>query len=79
MIIIPSNVPGRPTCSSLSTTANKPPSRSRAASVLMGQSFNLQGIKGVGRVLFKPSLMVPHLSVPHIGHINFQALKDAGR
>lgn len=44
----------------------------------MVQSFNAAGILGIGRVLLRPSLLLPHVAVPHIGHLDFQELKNIG-
>lgn len=44
----------------------------------MVQSLNLQGILAVGQVLRSPSLMLPHVSVKHIGLLDFELLRQAG-
>lgn len=44
----------------------------------MVQSLNLPGILAVAQVVRSPSLLLPHVAVPHIGFLDFEALKDAG-
>jgi phosphatidylglycerophosphatase GEP4 len=45
---------------------------------MLGQSFNIDAFKMFGRIVHKPELIVPHISIPHIGFINWPALADAG-
>lgn len=54
------------------------PQRRREEVVSMVQSLNLPGILAVAQVVRSPSLLLPHVAVPHIGFLDFQALKDAG-
>lgn len=44
----------------------------------MVQSLNLQGILAVGQVLRNPSMMLPHVSIKHIGLLDFELLRQAG-
>jgi phosphatidylglycerophosphatase GEP4 len=44
----------------------------------MGQSWNLQGIKGFFGSLLTPSLFLPHMVVPNISHLNIQHLQQKG-
>ncbi|RUS34754.1 hypothetical protein BC938DRAFT_478750 [Jimgerdemannia flammicorona] len=44
----------------------------------MVQSFNFSGLINAFRVITKPSLVVPHLVVPDVRHINFRQLKSSG-
>lgn len=46
--------------------------------LIMVQSLNLQGILAVGQVLRNPSLMLPHVSIKHIGLLDFELLRQAG-
>lgn len=50
----------------------------RTTTTTMVQSLNLPGILAVAQVVRSPSLLLPHVAVPHIGFLDFQALKDAG-
>ncbi len=45
----------------------------------MVQSLNLPGILAVAQVVRSPSLLLPHLAIPHIGFLDFEALKAAGQ
>jgi hypothetical protein len=47
--------------------------------VKMVQSINVPGILALGRLLRRPSLLVPHLAVQDINALDFKALKQAGR
>mmetsp|Transcript_66688 Transcript_66688/g.134426 ORF Transcript_66688/g.134426 Transcript_66688/m.134426 type:complete len:282 (+) Transcript_66688:53-898(+) len=51
---------------------------SGGAFALLGQSLNVDAVLALGRVVASPGLAVPHISVPHIGHINWAALAAAG-
>ncbi|KAI9098810.1 mitochondrial PGP phosphatase [Phlyctochytrium arcticum] len=44
----------------------------------MVQSFNWAGVSSLGTLLLRPSLLIPHLTVPDVSHINFYALRNAG-
>ncbi|KAK5583401.1 hypothetical protein RB653_004994 [Dictyostelium firmibasis] len=44
----------------------------------MVQSFNIEAIKCLKHVFFNRSLIIPHLEVRDIRHINFQSLRDSG-
>jgi len=44
----------------------------------MVQSLNLQGVLAIGQVIRNPSLMLPHVSVKHIGFLDFELLRQAG-
>jgi phosphatidylglycerophosphatase GEP4 len=44
----------------------------------MGQSFNPAALSAMGRVVLKPGLALPHLTVPHIGYIDFKKLEGLG-
>jgi hypothetical protein len=46
--------------------------------LIMVQSLNLQGILAVGQVLRNPSMMLPHVSIKHIGLLDFELLRQAG-
>eukprot|EP00667_Euglena_gracilis_P022854 EG_transcript_25585 len=43
-----------------------------------GQSWNPAAAATALRVLRRPSLAVPHVAVPHIGHLDFAALRERG-
>ncbi|CAM9496555.1 unnamed protein product [Ectocarpus sp. 6 AP-2014] len=44
----------------------------------MGQSFNAQAVSSMSRVVRHPALAVPHLSLAHIGRLDFEGLKAMG-
>ncbi|CAM9630032.1 unnamed protein product [Pylaiella littoralis] len=44
----------------------------------MGQSFNPQAVSSITRVIRHPALAVPHLSLTHIGQLDFEGLKAMG-
>ncbi|CAM9698941.1 unnamed protein product [Laminaria digitata] len=44
----------------------------------MGQSFNAQAVSSMARVARHPTLAVPHLSVEHIGQLDFEGLRAMG-
>ncbi|CAM9623943.1 unnamed protein product [Sphacelaria rigidula] len=44
----------------------------------MGQSFNAQAVASMGRIARHPALAVPHVSVSHIGNLDFEALRNMG-
>ena len=48
------------------------------ASGLLGQSLNTDALRVLGRVAFQPGLAVPHIAVPHVGHVDWSALHRAG-
>lgn len=45
----------------------------------MVQSINIPGLLRLGTVLRRPSLLLPHVSVSHIGHLDFKAMHRAGK
>eukprot|EP00903_Cladosiphon_okamuranus_P022084 g20307.t3 len=50
----------------------------RSTTPWMGQSFNAQAVSSMTRVVRHPALALPHLSLAHIGHLDFEGLKAMG-
>jgi hypothetical protein len=49
-----------------------------SVSALLGQSLNTDALRVLGRVALQPGLAVAHISVPHIGYVDWPALRFAG-
>jgi len=45
---------------------------------MFGQSLNWDAMRVLAKVAKSPGLAVPHISVPHIGHVDWPALREAG-
>jgi hypothetical protein len=45
---------------------------------MKGQSLNIDALFFLRKVVRSPSLLLPHVTVPHIGYIDWKALKEAG-
>lgn len=44
----------------------------------LGQSLNVDALKALGKVAQNPGLSVPHISVLHVGLVDWHALRSAG-
>jgi len=49
-----------------------------SVSGFLGQSLNLDALRLLKRVAFQPGLAVAHIAVPHIGYVDWNALRSAG-
>lgn len=77
-IPLPHNSSSRPPSPARATTTRLTTKTRNSRRISMVQSLNLPGILAVAQVVRSPSLLLPHIAVPHIGFLDFQALKDAG-